>query len=480
MKVRIGERFARVPRNMISIAPTGERILFVPGYGDAKFFREDKGLLHKYYDPNLGLADYQGRSYLVTEATTYVRDGVDYTVYLPSENKFLRRPALEGDSAFQKIDFATSGRFAPEFTVRDKLFSATEPLSRSQDLVGTELYTRSTGEIFVKDGDSFVPYVVESSSIRERFIRLDIILERNGSRDLITLFFQPGFTKGANLWMDHFGKTEDIACRCSKFGTALIRSENVIFYAGEADLENRVSALYQTVEIINRTYISKLDSSNEGKLHIPTQENISSDLLNQLHYEFEAFGERFKSIDFNEKAAVSGVYGAFCRLNDQIHACEGALANRNRKRDDAWWSMHASFMPDSYAMLPDDVYPEYTLDWKFGTLYMGYHTLGKDFIAAFWNNDLELFERKEIRPQRISSCELFVYLGPGTTGQIEDMEAWWKANNISNFGFNWGDPANAIGYIPVAHLVTYGLSPTVIKEKLVGSVNLAAASLYDQ
>jgi hypothetical protein len=481
MKIRVDKIYHQIPRTMTSLAPSGEPVYFARNLSVNKFHTNLNGLTASYYDAAIGLAKYKGREFLVTEATTYVRDGVDYTVYLPSEAKFIRRPAMQDDTHFEEIDFASSGRFANEFAVEEVIFGVVERLSCSRDLAGNALYTRFNGEIFVKENGVFSPYYIETGSINEQFIRLDIAIEANDDgRHLVTLFFEARSTKGAELWLKHFKATEAAAKACSKHATPLIRSENVIFYAGVKDLENRVKALSKTVALINQSYVSKIDTNQNGKLTVPTMKNISSALLNQLHYEFEAFGERFKSDNLEDKNAITPVYGPFCNLNDQIHACEGALANKDRTRQDAWWAMHASFLPDSYDMLSDEVYREFSLDWVFGTLFMGYHTLGKDLIAAFWNEDMGLFERDEIRPQRISSCELFLFFGPGTHGQLNDMEQWWIANNIDKYGFKWGMAANAIGYIPVADIVRYGMTDMDIKDCLAGAVNLAAASLYQQ
>ena len=155
----------------------------------------------------------------------------------------------------------------------------------------------------------------------------------------------------------------------------------------------------------------------------PGIEAVDNAVLNQLHFEFEAYGERFKSATSDERAGLMGLFGDFCQLNDRIHACEGALANRERSLETAWWSLHASFIPDLYEMLTADMYREFSLDWDFGTLFMGYHTLGKDYMAAFWNNDLDLVRRNEIRPQRISSAEIFAYFGPSVRGEREALRA---------------------------------------------------------
>jgi hypothetical protein len=123
------------------------------------------------------------------------------------------------------------------------------------------------------------------------------------------------------------------------------------------------------------------------------------------------------------------------------------------------------------------MYDEFTLDWNFGTMYMGYHTLGKDILAAFWNDDMDLFRRDEIRPQRISSSEIFLFLGPESRGQMAGLRQWWTANDLDKFGYRLNDPRNSIGYIPVASLVRQGQTETGIKSLLKGCRTILGARL---
>ena len=294
---------------------------------------------------------------------------------------------------------------------------------------------------------------------------------------MLTLFFAPRTTPGARRWLGHMRDTEALTSPISPHATPFLRSANVIFHNGVEDFRTEATALEQLVARINAAgYRSTLAGGRDGRLLWPGIEAVDNAVLNQLHFEFEAYGERFKSATSDERAGLMGLFGDFCQLNDRIHACEGALANRERSLDTAWWSLHASFIPDLYEMLTADMYREFSLDWEFGTLFMGYHTLGKDYMAAFWNNDLDLVRRNEIRPQRISSAEIFAYFGPSVRGQREALEHWWQAQGLDAMGHPFEDPANAIGYIPVADLDLLGVTPIEAKHRLKQVTALAAVS----
>jgi hypothetical protein len=442
-----------------------------------KFYEVMNGLSNDFFDPSLGLVNYRGQTFLKTTATAFVRDGTEFTVYLPSENKFIRRPALSGDSEFFEHKFSAEGIWQEFYCSTEKLFGYEETVSRSVTLAGEKLITRRNGDVFVKRQDGFAPFYASETSAQPEFIRVDLEVPDTHGHHIATLFFEPKSTGGAREWLGHFRAAQTAVQKIAQEASPFIRNYNTVFYNGEGDLAECVKALRQVTEDINAVYESDLESSNSGKLWVPTMENVSSSLLNQLHFEFENFGERFKKGSAEVQNKIRSVYGPFCQLNDCIHATEGALSNRDRTMEEAWWALHCAFMPDFYKKLPDELYPEFTLDWKFGTLYMGYHTLGKDILAAFWNDDLDLFHRDEIRPQRISSSEFFIFLGPGTEGQMEALERWWREKNIDQFGYRFGDPRNSIGYIPVASLVRDGLSDLDVKTALKGCRKILAASL---
>ena len=47
-----------------------------------------------------------------------------------------------------------------------------------------------------------------------------------------------------------------------------------------------------------------------------------------------------------------------------------------------------------------------TLDW--GWLYLGYNTLGKNWMSVSFDDDVDAVERNQIRPQRRFAAELFM------------------------------------------------------------------------
>lgn len=476
MRFGVGKRNVQIAQNMTSLSARGNIVFRTE---DDEFYELRDGVSHRYYDPNLGLVSYEGRQYIRTDATSFVRDGTEFFVHLPAERKFISRPAIGSDSSFEEFHFEREGIWRPEYSETMSLMGRPERVSHSVTITGDEIITRSNGEIMIKSGNGYQPYFVNREATSNQFVRLDLEVPYENGKRAVTLFLQPRSTPGAHKWLKHFARTQAFTRQISQAGSPFVRNFNTVFYNGEQDLKACVKALAETVRQINDVYESDLESANGGKLDVPTMKNISFDLLNKLHFEFENFGERFKKGDAGVRGKIASVYGPFCQLNDQIHASEGALSNRHRTLEEAWWSLHCSFLPDLYAELENSMYEEFTLDWDFGTMFMGYHTLGKDILAAFWNNDMDLFARDEIRPQRISSSEIFLFLGPQSRGHLENLNRWWDEKDISQFGFVKNDPRNSIGYIPVADLVRHDTSETQIKQMIKGSKSILGAALIN-
>lgn len=474
MRFGVGKRNVHIPQNMTSLSANGNLVFRTE---DDEFYELRDGVAHRYYDPNLGLVNYAGRTFIRTDATSFVRDGTDFFVHLPAEQKFIRRSAIASDESFTEFRFEEQGLWRSDYLTTIRLFAQDERVARSVTVNGEEIFTRTNGEIMKKSGDHFTPYFIDERSTANQFVRIDLEVPYQKGARIVTLFLQPRATPGARKWLAHFSRTQDFTRQISHEGSPFIRNFNTVFYNGEEDLASCVDALATTVQQINSMYESDLEGTTDGKLEVPTTKNIDSAHLNRLHFEFENFGERFKKGGPETRGRIANAYGPFCQLNDQIHACEGALANRHRTLEEAWWSLHCSFLPDLYSELENHMYEEFSLDWDFGTMFMGYHTLGKDILAAFWNDDMDLFHRDEIRPQRISSSEIFLFLGPQSRGHLEQLNRWWDAKEIGQFGFTKNDPRNSIGYIPVADLVCNGASESEIKVMIKGCKSLLGTSL---
>lgn len=103
-------------------------------------------------------------------------------------------------------------------------------------------------------------------------------------------------------------------------------------------------------------------------------------------------------------------------------------------------------------------YQEFTIAKKFGTCYVNYCQVGRHIFEAFQADDLDL-SKEHLRPLEFISADTYVWFGPSTgpKGLLQKMvaiEQWFKKNEafFASLNMKWGDPALAIGWIPVASL----------------------------
>ena len=143
---------------------------------------------------------------------------------------------------------------------------------------------------------------------------------------------------------------------------------------------------------------------------LPVYDNLDTERLNYLHEQFEVYGDRITELQSNNKWSEE-LHQLFLRLNEAIHLTEDVIKTQYRE-----WP--------SFAMLYDLVPQEHHLPIKqedmfclrpnlqWGKIYLGYNTLGKDWIKVQCDNDIEVIEREQVRPQERFAAESWLNFGP--------------------------------------------------------------------
>jgi hypothetical protein len=157
---------------------------------------------------------------------------------------------------------------------------------------------------------------------------------------------------------------------------------------------------------------------------LPTYEVIDNPKLNYLHEEFEIFGERYDELKLSNKFSYE-LEDRFFALNEHIHMCEDAMVT-----EPGTWGgfgilydiqplgLHLSIMEMDKLLL------ETGFSW--GRLYLGYNTLGKDWLAVAKDNDVEVIVRDMVKPQKRFAAETWLNFN------IDQEEQ----NRVSSF-INW-------------------------------------------
>jgi hypothetical protein len=157
-----------------------------------------------------------------------------------------------------------------------------------------------------------------------------------------------------------------------------------------------------------------------NKLHrvkLPVYTTFDADKLNYLHEEFEKF-EEFLNRPFAGRSLVYQAVGPgqklidlFFALNEHIHMCEDALNDNGSLGNPAGilYDLHPLGLHKPIEE-KDKLFLE--SDFKWGNLYLGYNTLGKDWMNVLKDGDFEVIVRDQVKPQQRFAAETWMNFGP--------------------------------------------------------------------
>ncbi|CAB4126014.1 hypothetical protein UFOVP181_224 [uncultured Caudovirales phage] len=202
-----------------------------------------------------------------------------------------------------------------------------------------------------------------------------------------------------------------------------------------ADLENLMLKLNSIVNQINEYYDTPLP------LFTSTTE-IDHKILNYLHEEFERYGERHRMISAegyrNQKGNPDVFPGnkfkvefhqLWLDLNQWIHITEGAMADDDYPN----FSCLIQYVPFKEQGAPitneDKLFLDH--DSKWGKLYLGYNTLGKDYMHSYVDDDKRVVTNDQVKVQQYLSSEVWLnfskdYIDAPHKEYELNFYKWWK------------------------------------------------------
>lgn len=156
-----------------------------------------------------------------------------------------------------------------------------------------------------------------------------------------------------------------------------------------------------------------------------TVEVLETSELNYLHEQFERYGDRYESLMKDNIYWTSELHNNFLRLNELIHLHEDVNMSTTHK---------FPLMSMLYDYYPQEIHSpilEFDKLWltnqfRWGDVYLGYNTLGKDWIKVMMDNDIEVVEREQVRPQQRFAAETWINFGPHDNGwfSLLKFEKW--------------------------------------------------------
>lgn len=188
----------------------------------------------------------------------------------------------------------------------------------------------------------------------------------------------------------------------------------------EDDFPKLITEMNSTVSSINSCYDRWLPTFQETTF-------INQDVLNTLHEEYEIYGDRVETL-IEEDNFDRVLHDSFLSLNELIHACEIILEAKNYSFYPM--SVLVDYYPQGIYQAINDIdrlYLKSTFEW--GKLYLGYNTLGKDWLEISQHNDLDVILRNQVRSQKRFSAESwFSFLGDSQyLNPLVKFEQWYES-----------------------------------------------------
>lgn len=177
-------------------------------------------------------------------------------------------------------------------------------------------------------------------------------------------------------------------------------------------------------------------------------------ILNDLHLEFEIYGDRTDKVDLS-------LDHAFQKLNEQIHHFETIVRFYN-DRLEKFCACLVNWRPKESKILEPEDYLLFSPEMFWGYIYLGYSTTGKHWHSASYDNDDELLMRDEVRPQQQYSGEFYINFRLNKRHHYIysiQFNKWWitKVKDKKDIrSMTLSDLA--VGYIPLGELVRYNTS----------------------
>ena len=207
--------------------------------------------------------------------------------------------------------------------------------------------------------------------------------------------------------------------------------------------------------------------------HVPKYSNKKEleefhNILNKLHERFHWINEDMDAYPPGKKILLrSG--SPLTRLNIDIHILEHQLAQENKRgaaSTNCCFYLGGETKWDRQTVpLTDEDYKQYNYKAQHGDMIPGYHTVGKNLMHCWVDNDIELIKAGMVRPQINLASETIhcFYSIPkfslsnnaftrqhkegNMDGEIEKMWKWVEENNLSEY-VDRNNPAHSANYPP--------------------------------
>lgn len=188
--------------------------------------------------------------------------------------------------------------------------------------------------------------------------------------------------------------------------------------------------------------------------------NYLQDSINNIH---KYFVDSDRGVEYT-KSCESTLWSD---LNADLHGLEAIVRRKNSNEPQGQIFIELPYR-EQYD-LPESAYQYFTVKKTFGYCYANYPHVGRHIYEMFQANDDDI-ENEHIVPMHQIAGSLHLWFGKTTSNIITDMriksiEDWFTKNKVDKkINMNWGDPKLAIGWLPVAEIIS-----NVTQEELINT-----------
>ena len=269
-----------------------------------------------------------------------------------------------------------------------------------------------------------------------------ITLGRNDSTDSLCLHYQMGSSPIARKYF------QLVSC-------ALASGKTIDQEASSPHNRHRAVERARLVAAINGLLD---DLRDEPAIVLAAQlaTDVNQGDLNRLHAQMEMWTHAsFRGdVEVRDRARL---IERLARVNSLIHQLESCCRYRESRRLNGDYGLRFSlkFQLQEQEIVPlaDDDYQHFVLSNPYGSLLLGYNTLGKNFVDAHRDDDLELIYTRGVRPQRTFSTDTIINFADDPPGRLAHLKTWWDEVEMEHYGYRWDDEKNALGSIPIGFWV---------------------------
>ena len=286
----------------------------------------------------------------------------------------------------------------------------------------------------------------------KRESRIRISLENKTTKDTCVLVYTPLDVNIVDRWMTLVQSSLD---------QNLIISSDYRRILSKQDAAQYLEDFKENIKQINQLHTRELPM-------LTTIEDLlkSDHILNDLHEEFEIFGDQ---VTTGEDHLTNELYNRMIKLNTQIHNFEAITRSWNNLGELHCQSL-VDFLPSgTHAELKPEDYLMFSCNLYWGWMYLGYNTLGKHWLSVIDDDDIDVVKRGTVRPQARFAAEFFMDFGEDPrlpfSNQVK-MYQWFTKHNLHK---TYTKPLNlnevALGFIPLARLREWEIDDEVFRAR---------------